>query len=697
MSAIFIPNFSHGLNRLRPQAVGEVGTLWNAKNCVINRGGDVESAKKFVPEYVLPSGTFGLAGVNGTPYVFGTGTKPTGMPAAVSYQQLTYGGSANLVKIHDAKPFAAKLYVIAEFDDGDIEHFYGGARVTEWENVADTAFTALTYSAVAKWLARKINARDDVDAIAVDNRVVITAVTPGTSFTLSTSTVDNAHVASSAPTAAISHLQANVAEVDEVRASGTVTITGGSSSPGINRVGQIAVGAHNLLSAPVDFVLDDAATANAVALAITSAAVAGYTATAAGAVITILAPPGLGATVNGTAPTVTAAGDVTTSTTNLADGVTAVAAQTQIDQVTISATSVDTLDSWKITVNSTDYISTGRSSCTGTLAHVVYQRVWVPTGTVLNFCKLGDATVWSTMAGVASTDPGFIDTSQDSEGADDITSLAEHNDGTAIFSDTNIRIYTLDTDATAIKILQTIENTGSIATKVPLQYGSTEVYYLAMTGLASIRSRLGSNFVVTLDVATAIATYLQDFIDQVGDTVVRDAAAAIEPRDGRFMMAIANKVFALSQFADTEVMAWTEIDLPFTVEEFARIGRRIMARAGNTIYVYGGVAGDVYPDPDEAPIDILTPFLSGDDPSGKKTSGGFDLMAEGVWDCELLVDPNDTSKTADVGVIGKITYPRGSLRVPLSTTQVAAHLTCSSGGRATLSNLMIHFDPGESA
>lgn len=697
MSAIFIPNFSHGLNRLRPQAVGEVGALWNARNCVINRGGDVESAKKFVPEYVLPAGTFGLANVNGTPYVFGTGTKPAGMPAAVSYQQLTYGGSASLVKIHDAKPFAAKLYVIAEFDDGDIEHFYGGARVTEWENVADTAFAALTYSAVAKWLALKLNARDDVDALAVDSRIIITALTPGTPFTLTTATVDSANVASSAPTATIAHLQANVAQVDEVRASATVTITGGTSSPGINRVSQIAIGVHNLLTAPVDFVLDDAATANAIALAITSAAVAGYTATSSGAVVTVLAPPGLGATVNGVSPTVTAGGDVTTSRTALAGGVTAVAPQTQIDQVTIGATSVDALDSWKITINGTSYLSTGRSSCTGTMAHIVFQRVWVPTGTVLNFCKLSDATVWSTTTGVASTDPGFIDTSQDSEGADDITSLTEHNDGTAIFSDTNIRIYTLDTDATAIKLLQTIENTGSIATKVPLQYGSTEVYYLAMTGLTAIRSRLGSNFVVTLDIATAIATYLQDFIDQVGDTVVRSAAAVIEPRDGRYMLAIADKVFCLSEYSDTGVMAWTEIDLPFTVEEFARIGRRVMARAGDTIYVYGGVAGDVYPAAGEAPIDILTPFLSGDDPSGKKTSGGFDLMAEGVWACELLVDPNDTSKTVNVGTIGKITYPRGSLKVPLSTTQVAAHLTCSSGGRATLSNLMIHFEPGESA
>jgi hypothetical protein len=694
MTYISVPDFKHGLNRLRPQVAGLPGELWNAVNCVISRGGDIEAAKKFVPEYVLPTGaTFGLGDVNGVAYVFGTASSPAGMPPDLVYQQLTYSGGANLVKVHDARSFSGKMYVIAEFDDGNILHFYDGAQVTEWNGVADGQWG---YTTVAKRLAQKINARSDVSASAAGNRVIVTADVSGTSFTIATSTIDNANVASSAPTAVIAHLQANVAPVAEVRAMATVTITGGTSSPGVNSVGQIAVGANSLLAAPVDWVLSNDATANAVALAITSAAVAGYSASAVGNVITLLEAPGVGATINGTSPSVTTGGDVTATHTAFAGGVTSVAAVTQIEQVTISATTADTLDTWEVTVNGALYLTNGRGSATGTLIHVVFRRVWIPVGTILNYCKLSDPTVWTTTAGVPATDPGFFDTSVDSEGSDDIVSLTEHNDGTALFSNTDIRIYTLDTDATNIKLFQTCENTGSIAAKIPLQYGSVEVYYLAMTGPAAIRSRLGSNFVVTSDFASAITPYLQDFVAEIGTSVALEGAAAIDPVGGRYLIALANKIFVLSAFVDSGVSAWTEIDLAFTVEQFLRIGSSIMARSGDTIYVYGGLTGDVYPAPGESVIDIETPYLVAQDPAGKKDEGGFDMAGTGTWKVELRVDPNNPTKTAQVGTIAKITYPTGAIRVPVNTTHVAVHMTCASGGKATLSNLAVHYEMGES-
>lgn len=803
MTYLAISDFKHGLNRLRPQVAGIQGSLWNAVNCVISRGGDIESAKKFVPEYALPAGdTFGLSGINGVPYVFGTVSTPGGQPSDIAYEQLTYTGAANLVKVHDARPFSAKMYVIAEFDDGDVRHFYDGVELAEWQTIADAAWS---YSTVAKLLARKINARSDVTAIAVGNKVKITAEVSGTPFTLATAVVDTAVVEKQAtaivnitggtvsagtnsvdqislgasdllaspidfvtnntataaaiaaaitagavggytataagtvvtilapsgsgattngtacvlltsgdvtgtttalaggltavtaglPTAAITHLQTNVAPVVEVRAACTITITGGSNDPGVNYFSQVAIGADNLLAGPVDFVLNFEAMANELALAITSAAVGGYSATAAGAAVTILAPPGLGATVNGTAPAITIAGDVTTTQTSLAGGVTAVAAQTQIDEVTISATTPDTLDSWSVTVNGDTYLSTGRSSATGTLIHVFLERVWVPVGTVLYYCHLSDPTKWSTMAGVPSTDPGFFDTSQDSEGSDDIVSIAEHNDGTAIFSDTNIRIYVLDTDATAIKIFQTIENTGSIAAKVPLQHGSVQIVYLAMSAMSALQSRLGSNFVVTADFATAISPYLQDFIDQVGATVAGNAHAVVEPRDGRYMLSIADKVFVLSLFADSGVAGWTEIDLGFVVEEFARIGRRVYARAGDTIYVYGGVAGDVYPGPNELPLDVELPFLSAQDPADSKNEGGFDMAGTGTWSVELRVDPNDLTKVTKTIYISEVTYPKGTISLAFNTTHVAPHLRCASGGKVTLSNMAIRYSIAE--
>lgn len=693
MTFIQVPDFRHGINRLRPQVAGVPGALWNGINCVLSRGGDVESCKKFVAEYTLPAGTFGLAGVNAVPFVFGTIATPGGMPADVSYQRLTYGGAATLLKIHDAKPFAGLMYVIAEFDDGDIRHFYNGAVVAEWQTLADANWT---YTTIAKQLAAKINARSDVSAKAVDTRVLVTAVVSGTPFTLTTATTDSANVPGSLPTAVKTTIAANVARVAEVRATATVTITGGSNSPGVNSVSQIAIGASNLLTAPVNWVLSNDATAAAIALAITSAATAGYSATSVGPVVTILAPPGLGATINGTAPVVTLLGNVTRSQTSMAGGVTAVAAVTQVEQITVSATAADTLDTWKITVNGTTYLTIGRASATGTLIHIVKRRLWIPVGAIIRFCKLSAPATWTTMAGVAATDPGFIDTSTDSEGNDDIISLAEHNGNTGFFSETNIRVYALDTDATAIKIVQVLENSGSISKKAPLQYGNSDIYYLSMTGLKSVRSRLGYNFAYTLDVGSSISTYLQDYVALVGQAIAADSQAVIEPREGRYMLCINNTVFVYSDFAESGVAGWTEIDLPFTPEQFVSIGRRVMARSGNTIYVYGGLAGTVYPNANEYPVTVGLPFLVGSEPEGKKTETGFGMAGAGTWYVQVLVDPNDTTKKVRVGYVNKITFPQGIVKVPAYTTHIAPLLTCATGGRVTLSSLAFSYERGES-
>jgi hypothetical protein len=689
MTYLAVADFKRGMSRIRPQVVGEPGSLWNAKNCVLSRGGDIESQKKWVGEFALPAGTFGLASNKGQPIVFGTGATPGGMPSAVSYKQLTYTGVATLSKVHDAKPFAGKLYVIAEFDDGDIRHFYDGVEVAEWRTRADGLWD---YTTVARVLAQKINERSDVSAIVIDNRVIVTAAVQGTGFTITTGTNDNANVAGSLPTAVKTTLAANVAGVAEVRATATVTITGGSPSIGVNQVSQIAVGVNNLLTAPVNFVLDNSATANAVALAITSAAVAGYTATAVGNVITILAPPGLGATINGTAEVVTSIGDVTTSQTSFAGGVTAVAAVTQVEQVTISATATDTLDQWTITINGTAYKSNGRASATGKLIHVILRRLWIPVGPYLCYCKLSVPTVWTTTAAPA-TDPGFIDTTLDTEGSEDITAIGEHNGNTVIFSDTSLRVYNLDTDATKIALLQYVDNAGSIITKAAVQYENADLFFVSLTGLTALRSRLGSNYSHTVDVASAIAPFLQDYITLVGDSVTRNGQACMEPRDGRFMLCISSRVFVYNAFVDSGVSGWTYMDLAFTPDQFLRVGRRIMARAGNTIYVYGGIGGNTYPAAGETTVDFETGFLASNDPGDKKSDQEYGSASVGDWTVTVRVDPNNTAAVVRVGVVNKITYPKVSgINFPAYTSHAALHATCASGGKVTFSSFLLGFN-----
>jgi hypothetical protein len=135
--------------------------------------------------------------------------------------------------------------------------------------------------------------------------------------------------------------------------------------------------------------------------------------------------------------------------------------------------------------------------------------------------------------------------------------------------------------------------------------------------------------------------------------------------------------------------------LPFTIEQLVRIGRRVMARAGSTIYVYGGIAGNVYPAANELPVEVETYYLTASDPAGKKDEGGFDMAGSGTWYVEMRVDPDDTTKTVRVGNVSYITYPKGAIKVPVNTTHVAIHATCSTGGPCSLSNMALHYELGE--
>lgn len=692
MPYLSVSDFKYGMDRRRPRIAGLPGTLWVLKNAVITRGGDIERVKKWVAEYELPAGTFGLAGLKGLPYVFGKGAAPGAMPPDISYLQLTYGGAETLVKVHDAKPFDGKMYVITEWSDGNIRHFYNGTEITtEWTTIADARFS---YNAVASALAKKINARSDVSAVALENKIKITAEVAGTAFTLSTSTTD-VDADASAPTAATTTLQANVAPVAEVRATGSVTVTGGSSSPGVNKITQITVDGNDLLAAPVNWITSNSTTASAIAAAITSRAEAGYTATAVGNVVTVLAPPGLGATVNGEAFTITNGGDVTTSSASLAGGVTEVEAVKQISQVTISGTTPDSTDLWKVTVNGTLYQITGRGSAMPLFFHVTKRRLWAPIGSALYYCKLGDATIWSTVVPTPATDPGFIEMSSDSEGSDDITSLADYNNNTAIFSETNIRIYALDTDAENISIVQPIGNTGALAAFASLAFGSTDVFYRDTSGFRSLRSRSGYDAAFSTDVGSAIDTYIQELDAEFGRAIVSATRSVIEPQDGRYIAAVGDRLIVLSYFPGAGITAWSEVELDFEPEFLVRVGNRILAREGDTIYVYGGIAGDEYPDADEYEVDAQMPFLSAQDPGARKSQKAFDMAGAGDWLVTAYVDPNDETKYVSIGVVNKITYPDNAIVLPGYTSHVALRFQSQSAGRCTLSSFALHYEKGE--
>lgn len=674
------------MDRRRPQATGVPGTLWTAKNGFVNRGGDFERAKAFDTVYTLEAGTFGLAELSGQKYVFGSGVSPT-MPVKVQYQRLQLS-AAGMVRVLDAKAFDGALYVIAEFDDGNIAHYYNGTAVTDWNTIADanSGFTA-----VAEVLALKVEEAAGVHAVAAGDKVIITSSTPGTAFTCSGSVTDVG--GASTPAATATQLTANVAEVAEVVATGTVTITGGSSGSA-NKITSLTVNAVELLDEEVPWVASDSATANALSIAINNnSSSSGYTAAAVGTGVTISAAVGTGATPNTYVVAVTVGGNVTASTSDMAGGVTYVAPVAQVYQVVIGSGTFDAQDLWKITVNSVVYQTTGRAAGMGTSIFVHKGRVYSTARSLVRYCVLDDATDWTTTT-VPATDSGFINIATDSEGSQRLVGIAVYQGNAAIFSRTNIVIYALSADATENTLVDTLEQTGTRSARAVVPYGNLDVYYLDESGIRSIRARDGYDAAYVSDVGGSIDEFVQEWLAAVDESTLSRSVAVIDPVSGRYMLAIDDRIFGLSYYPTSKITAWSYVEPGFSVEEMIRVERRIYARSGNVIYCYGGEDGDVYPDAGEQVVTLETPFMSANDPAGFKSTFGFDMAGENDWTVEVLVDPNDTTKFHTVGVINSVTYNKARYSLPETgtTALLAVRFTCEAAGAAKLSNFAVHYN-----
>lgn len=112
-------------------------------------------------------------------------------------------------------------------------------------------------------------------------------------------------------------------QTNEVLATGSFTVTGGTNSAGVNKVSAVLVNGVDILGSAVDWSTSHAATAAAIAAQINNyESNPNYTASAVGAVVTIRAVAGSGNTPNGFVVSPTVAGDVTVgSVNNMAGGV----------------------------------------------------------------------------------------------------------------------------------------------------------------------------------------------------------------------------------------------------------------------------------------------------------------------------------------------------------------------------------------
>lgn len=301
MPYILVEDFRGGLDKRRPAIAAVPGTLQKAVNVHVSRGGDLEKRKAFVSHATIPAGTFGFASAAGNLYVFGSGTDP-GVPAGITYQRLQHPDGFAMSAIRSWSVYSGKLYVLAEYSNGDVLHFYDGAIVSDWiDGVVRASFT--NNDGTAAHLSDLINAADTEHDIGVSSTssgsVITVTADENVSFDI-TALAENVAGGTDDQTLTVAQTQTARADLDEELASCSFQVINGTEATDC-KIKDITVNGVSIISTTdIPWTGTNEYTAQLIVDAINGyTSSPNYTAEAEGNTVVILAAEGTGNSPNG--------------------------------------------------------------------------------------------------------------------------------------------------------------------------------------------------------------------------------------------------------------------------------------------------------------------------------------------------------------------------------------------------------------
>jgi hypothetical protein len=723
MPYVLVEDFKSGIDTRRTVVTSVPGSLYGINeagvagltNAHITRGGEIEKRRAFKLWATLPSGTHGLAAGGGRVYVFadGHGGLPslTGQPEELSILKMESryrgaSGEEDMAKILSVDFFNGKPYAAVQFEDGLINHY--------WGDHADPGATN-GLSVAPNRIIQQYDGRARAS-------FTVTAGNP----TASTGTA----------------------------ATGAVTVAGGTVFVGNNLL-FLRVANVDILDAPIAHTGNDSTTATAIVNAINAkTSVPNYTASASSAAITITAAD-KGTTANGKAITSSVEGDfvLNTVTSPFASGVdnaltdltmggvsiirdpvlyttshiaTAAAIADEINststtpeweavssgaEVTIIAetqgnstnsyyNSVTHLEAktgdMVLTTASGQTVTTGGATVsTGQQAgsyvmsnkyavHSLEESTW-------RWCGVGDPTDWT--SGINTTSgAGFQVLSNHARNSEELMAMSTYYENIAILAQDCIQIWFYDPDPNVIQLVQVLNNTGTVASKSVIAIGDSDVFYLSRSGIRSLKSRDSSNAAYIGDIGNSIDSIIISAI-QADAADGRDACGILDPRSGRYYLAIGLKVYVFSYFPSSKVSAWSVYEPGFVIEDWAFDGRQVLCRSGDNVYSLGGLNDDEY---DSCTVTVQLPFLDAQSPATDKMWSGIDAVASSTWTVKIAADPTDIEANELAATLSKVTYGLGRIGLSTTSTHLALKLENTQTGPSKIGTLAVHYTLNES-
>ena len=709
MPYILVEDFKGGIDTRRTVVTSVPGSCVTLTNAHITRGGEIEKRRAFKLWATLPADTHGLAAGGGRVFVFGSAntTLASTLPPSLSYVRFQHSDTSTaMTDILGLDFFEGTVYASAQFADGVIYHY--------WDEYVGSATPT---NRIDDWYEARAR----------------------TSFTVTGGTATG------------------------TAATATFTVTGGTSNPG-NQLTYLRINDVDILDGPILHTGSNDTTADAIEAAIDAKTSSpNYTASVSGAAVTITAATA-GTSQNGLVLTSEVGGDFTKSqSASLSGGVDNAITDITVDGVSIiddpilwetshSNTATKIRDEINKTHTDPEWEATSvESSSTvniiaytrgeSTAEHALYDDKAVvitktgnfaftpspqpantdapiPVGNPVNYSpggfvrafdgkmhslsdsrwhqsKIGDPTDWiSTSDGADMTN-----LSNHSRGSEELMAIAPYFENLAIFGQDAVQIWFNDPDPALSSRVQILNNTGTVASKSVVEIGDSDVFYLSRSGIRSLKSRDSSNSAFVGDIGNPIDDLVVTDIGVNVDTT-KGACGVVDPRDGRYLLAIGSKVYVFSYFPSSKVSAWSIYEHGFTdsngdtepITDWAFDGTELLCRAGDKIYSLGGEGNDEY---DDSVVTVQLPFLDATKPATTKMWSGLDAVCSSDWVISVGTDPTDITLYETAATINKSTYGMGRVGLSSTSSHIALRMVNSSSEAATLGNIAVHYELNE--
>lgn len=398
--------------------------------------------------------------------------------------------------------------------------------------------------------------------------------------------------------------------------------------------------------------------------------------------------------------TVLNAGEVGNNSATVTITTPASAGVAQVVTVALSGTytpATDAADLWSIIIAGRAYNLTGAAAGVASTARTFRGKVYATVQGLLYFSDAQNPTRWTSTFvpdpgqpnNKVDTFAGFESVASQTSNADSLVTVAPYQNHLAIFARRATQIWAVVPGDPKDNVpVQILDNVGTMAPRSAINFGELDVFFLGDSGIRSLRARDASNAAVVFDVGTSIDPLVRSHMDSLPAATIERAVGIIEPREGRYLLAVGDKVFVFSFYPAADISAWTVYLPGFTISDFAVQGDRLYCRAGDNIYLYGGETGQEY---DSSPVTVELAFLDAEKPAHRKRFTGLDAAGEGGWTVAFSNDPG-TDQMTPAGHFYSQTFSLPRFALSGMGTHASIRFSTNDPAPARLSSAAIHFD-----